>query len=78
MKKPPRTIRQIIDGAGGAAAVANTVTNAGDLKLTADAVYKWQHNGIPDRYWATIIRLADSSADEIFAANEAARAEKAA
>lgn len=69
-----RTIRQIIDDAGGPVAVAG----ACDQKLSADAVYKWRHNGIPDRYWAAIIPLAETSADEIFAANELARAEKAA
>lgn len=69
----PKTVKDIIEAAGGFAAVAAAVVETGDLKLTIDAVYKWQRNGIPDRYWAPIIPLAKTTADEIFAANELAR-----
>lgn len=69
----PRTIREILDAAGGNQAVAEAVSG-----LTPDAVYKWRQNGIPDRYWLTIIPMAGSSPEEIFAANEIARAEKVA
>lgn len=69
-----KTVREIIHKAGGPAAVAA----ACDQILTVDAVYKWQSNGIPDRYWAAIIPLAEVTADEIFAANEIVRAEKVA
>lgn len=72
----PKTVRKIIEDAGGPAAVASAVVEAEDKKLTVDAVYKWQGNGIPDRYWASIIPLAKTSTDEIFAANELARAAK--
>ena len=74
----PKTVRRIIEDAGGPAAVAAAVAESDDKKLTVDAVYKWQHNGIPDRYWAAIIPLANVTADEIFAANEALRSEKVA
>lgn len=77
MKTNSRSIREIIEAAGGAIAVAKQVsTSHPELTLSADAVYKWPHNGIPDRYWSIVIPMADSSADEIFAANEIARAEK--
>lgn len=73
----PRTIREIIKAAGGDAAVAAAVsTEAKQIK--SDAVYKWQFNGIPDRYWSTIIPIAQTTPAELFAANEAVRAEKAA
>ena len=73
----PKTVRKIIEDAGGPAAVALAVVEADDKKLTVDAVYKRQSNGIPDRYWAPIIPLAKTTADEIFAANELARSAKA-
>lgn len=73
----PKTVRKIIEDAGGPAAVASAVIEADDKKLTVDAVYKWQSNGIPDRYWAPIIPLAKTTADEIFAANEMVREAKA-
>lgn len=76
-QEQPKTVRKIIQDAGGPAAVASALVEADDKKLTVDAVYKWQINGIPDRYWAPIIPLAKTTADEIFAANELARGAKA-
>ena len=70
-----RTVRKIIEDAGGPAFVVSAVLEAGGW-IGIDAVYKWQHNGIPDRYWSAIIPLAGVTADEIFAANELARSEK--
>lgn len=72
--KQPRTIREIIKAAGGAHAIATAIGG----KIKADAVYQWPNNGIPDRYWSTIIPLAETSPEELFQANEAVRAEKAA
>jgi hypothetical protein len=71
-----RTVRKIIEDAGGPAIVAYAVAEVGGKEIGIDAVYKWQHNGIPDRYWSAIIPLAGVTADEIFAANELARSEK--
>lgn len=71
-----KTVRKIIEAAGGASAVADGCSGD-DKRLTADAVYKWQSNGIPDRYWSAIIPMAAVTADEIFAANEIARNAKA-
>jgi len=68
----PKTVRDIIKDAGGPAAVVAACAQ----ELTVDAVYKWHSNGVPDRYWPFILPLAKVSADEMFAANEMARAEK--
>lgn len=72
--KKTRTIREIIEAAGGAAAIAAKHAAEHDQKLTVDAVYKWRHSGIPDRYWSTIKPMAGADEAELFAANEAARA----
>ena len=72
-----RTIRAMIDDAGGANPVAEAAVAAG-YELTVDAVYKWRHNGIPDRYWSIVMPMAGATADELFRANELLRAEKAA
>lgn len=68
-----KTVRDIIKDAGGPAAVVAACPQ----DLTVDAVYKWPSNGVPDRYWPFILPLANASADEMLAANELARAEKA-
>lgn len=65
-----RTITEIIKAAGGARVVAEALKS----DLTKDAVYKWAQIGIPDRHWETVIRLADSSPEELYQANLAARA----
>jgi len=62
-----RMIREIIQDAGGAAAAAK------EIDVHPTTICKWFHNGIPYRYWPTIIKLAQSSADELLAANEQAR-----
>jgi hypothetical protein len=71
---PTKTVRDIIREAGGPAAVVAACSQ----DLTVDAVYKWHSNGVPDRYWPFILPLAKATPDEMFAANELARAEKAA
>lgn len=70
-----RTIRQILDAAGGFKKVSEAI---GYDRLSSDAVRKWPQSGIPDRYWSVIIKLAGSSAAELFDANETVRAGKAA
>lgn len=72
-----KTVRNIIEDAGGPASVAKGLQESGG-QITVDAVYKWQSNGIPDRYWAPLMPMANVTADEIFRANEIARAEKVA
>lgn len=64
-----RSIAEIIHAAGGFARIAEASNGA----VTIDAVYKWPKIGIPDRHWPVVIPLANSSAEEMLAANVAAR-----
>lgn len=64
-----RSISDIIKDAGGASAIAD----ASDGKVSVDAIYKWPKIGIPDRHWPIILPLASATADEMLAANLAAR-----
>jgi hypothetical protein len=68
-----RTIREIIEAAGGPSAIAEASSGS----VTVEAVYKWPKIGIPDRHWTFILPLAGATADEMLAANVAARAETA-
>lgn len=68
-----KTVRDIIGDAGGPAAVVAACPQ----DLTVDAVYKWHTNGIPDRYWPVILPMAKVTAEEMLAANEHARGQKA-
>lgn len=70
----PLTIAVIIKRAGGAVAIASETKG----ELSADAVYKWPKIGIPDRHWPLVMRLSGASADEMLAANVAARSPEAA
>jgi hypothetical protein len=67
--KAPRTVKQILEAAGGAAKIAEA--SAGSI--SAEAVWKWPKIGIPDRHWPLIMGLTEVSADELLAANVAAR-----
>ena len=69
MRKKRRTVRQIIEAAGGADKVSLALGEA----VTPGAVYKWFRIGIPDRHWPAILPMAGASADELLAANIAAR-----
>jgi predicted RNA polymerase sigma factor len=66
----PRSISEIIRAAGGPARVAD----ASSGEVSVDAVYKWPKIGIPDRHWSFLMPLAGASAEEMLAANVAARA----
>lgn len=68
-----KTIRDIIEAAGGPAAIAD----ASNGSVSVEAVYKWPKIGIPDRHWPFILPLACATADEMLAANVAARSETA-
>jgi len=68
-----RTVQQIIEKAGGASAIAE----ASKGKITTEAVYKWPKIGIPDRHWPIVLPLAGATADEMMAANIAARSAQA-
>lgn len=61
-----RSVREIIESAGGAPAIAK----ASEGTVTVDVVYKWQQNRrIPDNHWPLVMPLANATADEMLAAN---------
>lgn len=64
-------IPQIIDRAGGAAAIAKRI------KKQPTAVYKWKTIGIPDRHWPVLIEMAEEAFGpaDLYSANAATRAE---
>ena len=64
-----KSVPDIIKAAGGPVAVAA----ASNGEISAEAVYKWPKIGIPDRHWPLVMPLADATADEMLAANIAAR-----
>lgn len=68
-----RSVSEIIKAAGGASAIAEASCGS----ITMDAVYKWPKIGIPGRHWPFILPLAQSTAEEMLAANVAARSESA-
>jgi hypothetical protein len=70
MAKKLRTVREIVDAAGGAVSLSPV------LGVTPDAIYKWDSIGIPDRHWPKLIPIAASNAAELLAANIAARTAK--
>lgn len=66
-----RSVREIVQDAGGAAVVAPRVG------LGRGSVSKWYRNGIPDRYWPAIMDMVPRlSPSELLCANEAARISK--
>lgn len=69
MRKRHRTVKELIDAAGGFEHVSAALGG----KPTPGAVFKWRYNGIPDRYWPIILPLANASAEEMLAANISAR-----
>lgn len=72
MSESVKTVRDIIKAAGGPAAIAEA-SEATDGRVSIEAVYKWPTIGIPDRHWPLIMPLAGATADEMLAANVAAR-----
>lgn len=63
------TVAQIIKMAGGPEAIAD----ASDGAFKKDAVYKWPTIGVPDRHWQILIDRAGVTAEQMYAANLAAR-----
>lgn len=71
-----RNIKDIIKAAGGARAISEAsgpADDAGKRPLTYDAVYKWTTIGIPDRHWPLVMSLTETTPDELYSANIAAR-----
>lgn len=62
-----RTINEIIEAAGGPSAIVN----ATDGKIDSSTVRRWRMSGIPDLRWPLFIELANSSPEELYAANQA-------
>ena len=69
MKQQRRTVRQLIEAAGG----VERISAALGQKPSPYAILKWRYNGVPDRYWPTILTMANATADEMLAANISAR-----
>jgi hypothetical protein len=67
MRKKRRSIRELVQAAGGTGPVSAAVG------VTRDAVLKWEGIGIPDRHWPILLPLCNSTADEMLAANITAR-----
>ena len=75
-----RTIRDIIDLAGGPVAIAREAAARGD-RLTAGSVYKWANFsdlGIPERHWRTVMDLSGRKVTPkmLHEANELRRAKR--
>jgi hypothetical protein len=66
----PCTVKGILEHAGGPTKIAEASAGA----ISVEAVYKWSKIGIPDRHWSILMGLCDVTADELYAANLAARA----
>lgn len=75
-----RTVDDIIRDAGGAQAVADHINGQADPRLggrpaiTVWAVHKWRLNGIPEKHWPALMRLAEADAATLYAANRLNRA----
>ncbi len=67
-----KNVRDIITEAGGPREIAKAAKKS-RYKLVAKSVYDWPTIGIPEKHWATIMRLAGVTADELHRANEAVR-----
>lgn len=69
-----RTISDILKAAGGAGEIEKAIAESDSVgNVKRDAINKWVFNGVRDVYWPILIELADSSPDELFAANKNAR-----
>lgn len=74
MAEDIHTVADIIKRAGGAKAISERLEG----RPSEWAVYKWPVSGIPDRYWPAITKMANVSVQQLFAANQHARKERAA
>lgn len=63
-----RTVKEIIEDAGGPKRIAEASKRT-STPIVAKSVYDWPQIGIPEKHWPIIIRLAKSSADELYKAN---------
>ena len=71
-----RTVHELIQAAGGPKVIALKI---GKIDKSGDAVKKWRLNGIPSQYWSALIELIPgATAEEMLAANDAAKDAEAA
>ena len=63
-----RSVKELIEAAGGAEAIARY---SGDISEYAPL--KWPQIGIPEKHWGTMAALAQASVEELYAANKVAR-----
>lgn len=69
-----KTVQDIITASGGFEKIQRAACAVGN-DITWWAVKKWLKNGIPEKHWAVVMKLSGASLDEMFAANEALRAQ---
>jgi hypothetical protein len=67
-----RTVADIIKAAGG----PRNISSKSGGEVSMEAVYKWSKIGIPDRHWPLVLPLAEATAEEMLAANVAARSKE--
>lgn len=73
-----RSIQDIVRDAGGATKVAGVLSERDGTtrESKVNVIFKWYANGVPDKHWPAFIEMEWASANELLAANEAARAAK--
>ncbi len=71
-----RNVRQIIEDAGGPQKIAEAARKT-RWKIKSKSVYDWPRIGIPEKHWPVMIRLAETSPQELHEANEVARGVRA-
>ncbi len=72
-----RSVRDIIDDAGGPQKIASA-SKKSRYPVAIKTVYAWMTNGIPEKHWELMCRLARATPDELYAANKPLRRPSAA
>ena len=75
-RKRMRSIRQIIEDAGGAKKIAEASRKT-KWAISAKSVYDWPEIGIVDMHWPILVKLAKATLKELVAANAKAPKRKA-
>lgn len=68
-----RTAQQIINTAGGSAALAGLYSKEFGKDVHPSTIQKWINNGIPEKNWAVLIQHFGECPDELHAINEEIR-----
>lgn len=72
-----RTVRQIIEDAGGPHKIA-AASRKTRRPIGFKTVYAWYANGIPEKHWDLMAKLANATPDELYHANRPLRRPSAA